>query len=235
MSPHADGAAANYLLAGLPGPDRERLSKRAEPVTLPFGEILAEPSQPLDFVYFPTEGFLSLITTIEGQPSLELGLIGSEGMLGASLILGIARSPTQVVVQGAGSALRLGADTFHGELAQAPVLEDVVKRYLFVLMGQLAQTAACAYFHRVEARLARWLLMTADRARSDTFPITHEFLAYMLGVRRAGITEAASALQRRGLIRYHRGSLTILDRHSLMATACACYAADRDLYTRTIG
>lgn len=235
MSPAADGSSANRLLAGLPEAERQRLLARAEPVTLPFGEVVAEPFQPLHHVFFPTGGFLSLITTIEGEPSLEVGLVGTEGMLGANLVLGVARSPTQAIAQGEGPALRLEAEAFQRELARAPALEGVVKRYLYVLIGQLAQTAACGYFHRVEARLARWLLMTRDRAHSDTFSITHEFLAYMLGVRRAGITEAASALQRRRLIRYHRGSLTVLDRRGLMAAACECYAADQALYTQTMG
>lgn len=232
ISTVADVPGVNRLLAALPREDRERLLDRAEPVTLAFADILAEQGGPLPRVYFPTSSFISMITTVDERSSLEVGLAGREGMLGATLVLGIQSSPTHAVVQGAGTALRMEMTALADELECCATLRSVLMRYLYVTMEQLAQTAACTRFHQVEARLARWLLMTHDRAGSDTLDITHEFLAYMLGVRRVGITGAASALQRRELIHYRRGHVTITDRGGLERAACGCYAADNAAYER---
>lgn len=226
------GPLDNRLLARLPAPARECLVANGEEVNLPFSEMLAEPDKPLCHAYFPTDSFVSLIAAVEGRPGLEVGLIGDEGMVGASLVLGAELSPTHALVQGAGPALRVEIAVLHRELEGSPALRSVLNRYVRVMLGQLVQTAVCTRFHRVEARLARWLLMTHDRAHSDSFHLTHEFMAYMLGVRRVGITGAASALQKRKLIRYRRGNVTILDRGGLEAAACGCYAADRELYSR---
>jgi CRP-like cAMP-binding protein len=151
-------------------------------------------------------------------------------MLGVSLILGVTNAPLQALVQGAGLALRLDAAEFSHALTKSAALETQLKRYLYVLMCQLAQMAACTRFHVVEARLARWLLMTRDRAGSSEFHLTQEFLAYMLGVRRAGITNAARALQKRKLIQYRRGVVTVLDGPRLTAAACECYRASAKMY-----
>jgi CRP-like cAMP-binding protein len=206
-----------------------------ETVELAFAEELSTPWQRLGHVYFPTRGFISLIMPIDGPASLEVGLVGDEGMFGVPLALGIDISPVRAVVQGAGSALRMDAARFGDELGRSPALHRKLGRYAFVRYAELAQTAACTRFHVVEARLARWLLMTQDRAHASVFHVTQEFLALMLGVRRVGVTKAAGSLQRRGLIRYSRGDITVLDRRGLRAASCGCYKADRESYDRVLG
>jgi CRP-like cAMP-binding protein len=227
--------AGNRLLEALPKSDQRRLLAGCETVELVFAGVLSTPWQHLSHVYFPTRGFISLIMPIDGPSSLEVGLVGDEGMFGVPLALGVDMSPVRAVVQGAGSALRMGAVRFRDELGRSPPLQQKIDHYAFVRYTQLAQTAACTRFHVVEARLARWLLMTQDRAHATNFHVTQEFLALMLGVRRVGVTKAASSLQRRRLIRYSRGNITVLDRRGLKAASCGCYKADRDSYARILG
>jgi CRP-like cAMP-binding protein len=227
-------AATNRLLARLPAKDHKALVGRCDHVELVFGQILDEPGKRIDHVYFPIDSYVSLITKASGEASLEVGLVGDEGMHGITLALGIDVSPLQALVQGAGPALRLSATAFRRELAARPALRRATGRYLYVLMNQLAQSAACTRFHLIEARLARWLLMTQDRAHADTFSVTHEFLAWMLGVRRVGVTGAASALQRQRLITYRRGLITVLNRRGLEAASCTCYKLNKDVYDRTL-
>lgn len=223
--------AENHLIELLPRADKARLLAICEPVQLVLSEILCEAGKPTRHVYFPTEGFISLVTLVPGHPGLEVGMVGREGMAGAQLALGIVTAPLRALVQGPGAAWRIGTAAFRQELARSTALQRSLNRYVYVLMSQLATSAACLRYHQIGPRLARWLLMTQDRADADTFHVTQEFLAYMLGVRRVGVTAAASALQRDGLIKYARGVLTVLDRSGLETAACSCYAADRQTYT----
>jgi CRP-like cAMP-binding protein len=220
----------NHLIELLPRKDRARLLAVCEPVELVLSQVLCDPGQPTRHVYFPTQGFISLVVLIEGSPGLEVGMVGREGMLGAQLALGVAVAPLHAVVQGPGVCWRIAAPAFRAELARSAALQRSLNRYLYVLMAQQAASAACLRFHLIGPRLARWLLMSQDRAHSSSFHVTHQFLAYMLGVRRVGITAAAGALQRSGLIEYHRGDLVVLDRGGLEAAACGCYAAEQQTY-----
>ncbi len=214
----------------LPRADRKHLLALCEPATLVMAEVLCEPGEPLRQVCFPIDGTVALVTRLDHHPGLEVGMVGREGMLGAPLALGVLLSPLRAVVQGPGTAWRIGADAFVAELAHSAALRHVVHGYLAACMAQLAVSAACLRFHLIGPRLARWLLMRHDRAQVDHFAVTQEFLAQLLGVRRVGITTAAGGLQRQGLIQYHRGQLRVLDRAGLEAVACSCYAADRLAY-----
>jgi CRP-like cAMP-binding protein len=223
------------LLEALPSGDRRRVVAGCETVELTFADVLYMPRERLSHVYFPTRGFISLIMPIDASASLEVGLVGNEGMFGIPLVLGVDVSPVRAVVQGAGVALRMDAAHFCREIVHSQALQREIDRYVFVHLTQLAQTAACTRFHLVEARLARWLLMTQDRAHANTFHITQEFLAFMLGVRRVGVTKAAGSLQERNLIHYSRGNITVLDRRGLKAASCGCYKADRESYDQILG
>jgi len=223
-------AIQNSLLAALPRKSYLRLAPGLAPVELVFGEVLYEAGDPIRDVYFPTQSLVSLLTVVEGHLALEVGMVGREGMVGVPLVLGADASPVRALVQGAGPALKMNAQRFRNELKASPPLQREVQRYIYAMMVQISQTAGCNRFHVVEARLARWLLMTRDRMRSGHFRMTHEFLSHMLGVRRVGVTEAASALQRRKLIEYSRGSITILDDRGLEAACCSCYQVVNDMH-----
>ena len=229
------GAAENRLLAALPEKNLVHLLADFESIDLIFADVVCLLGDRIRHVYFPTASFISLVAPVDDNAGLEVGMIGSEGMFGIGLLLGVDISPMHALVQGAGPALRMSAKQFRRALDDTPELQQGLKRYLYVLISQLAQTAACTRFHVLEARLARWLLMTRDRARSDEFYLTQDFLSHMLGVRRVGVTKAAGSLQKRKLIRYSRGVISVLDRSGLQAAACGCYLADKKTYDRILG
>ncbi len=223
-------AVQNQLINRLPRNDRLRLLAACESVQLIAGEVLYEAGAPLRHAYFPVDGFISLLTRMEDHPSLEVGMVGREGLFGASVAMGVGVAPFQALVQGPGSAWRITVAALRTELEQSAALRSNLLRYLFVVMEQMATSAACLRFHLIGPRLARWLLMSEDRAHASHFHVTHEFLASMLGVRRVGVTVAAGDLQRQGLISYHRGQVQVLSRSGLEAAACSCYARQRLAY-----
>ena len=235
MSGATPGPVINRLLGALPHAAKRRVLQSCEPVELVFGTVLSQPGERIRHVYFPINGFISLVAALEGHPSLEVGLIGDEGMLGVSLALGVDISPMRALVQGSGSALRMTAATFVDELKRNAELRRSLGRYTYVLLAQLSQTVACTCFHVLDARMARWLLMTHDRAHADQFYLTHALLSEMLGVRRSGVTRAAGRLQRKKIIRYTRGHIAVLDRKGLEQAACSCYAAVTEDYNRLLG
>lgn len=225
---------ANRLIERLPRKERRGLLTGGTLMDLAVGDILCEPDQPYRHAYFPLTGFVSLVSRVRDHQPLEIGKIGNEGMLGATLVLGIGNAPLSGIVQGAGTALRISALTLRRMLRDSPGLVRALNRYLYVSMAQLSQTTACTRFHEVEARLVRWLLMTHDRVQTDKFHVTHQSLADMLGVRRSAVTIAAGSLQRKGLVRYARGNITVLSRRGLETASCECYAATADDYSRLL-
>ena len=227
-------SAANRVLANIPAGNYQRMKAHLQPVILKFGHILYEPSEIIRHVYFPLNCLISLLTAVDKRRNLEVGMVGNEGMAGMPVFLGVGSSGVRALVQGGGNALRMTASHFRGEFARNVPLQQALFRYTHALMAQISQTAACNRFHGAEARLARWLLMTRERVGSDDFPLTHVFLAHMLGLRREGVTEAASALKRRKLINYSRGKIQILDVKALAATSCSCYQLVNSVYQRAV-
>ena len=233
--PNDTPRVANRLIGSMPGRERPRFVARCDVVELVAGDCLCDADERYDFVYFPLRGSISLLAAVEGHPALEAGRIGNEGMLGATIALGVDEAPLRAVVHGPGSALRIAADAMRDALRDHTALARSLFAYLYALVAQLAQSAACARFHPVEARLARWLLMTHDRAHADDFHATHRMLADHLGVRRSAVTIAAGALHDRELIRYSRGAIRVLARGGLEQAACGCYDAMQDDYARRFG
>jgi CRP-like cAMP-binding protein len=222
----------NHLLRALPHRDYQKLLTVLEPVKLGLGDILYESQAEIRHVYFPVDCFVSMLTTVDTGRAVEVGLIGSEGMIGVPMALGVAVSPFRAVVQGGGTAMRLRTVDFRRNFSNSSALKREVFLFTHLLMIQIAQTAACNRFHVVTQRMARWLLMTRDRVDSNEFPITQEFLALMLGVRRVGVSTAMCRLRERKLILYRRGTVTILDHAGLVAAACACYKTVKDAYNQ---
>jgi CRP-like cAMP-binding protein len=229
MPAAAPRRSANHVLAALPPAAYRRISSALEQVNLEFGTVLNDPGDALRHVYFPLDSLISLLAGVDDDDRLEVGLVGRESLSGMGLALGNPTSPVRELVQGSGLALRMPAKRFVEELERTPKMRRLVDRCIFVAMTTAMQIAACNKSHHLEARLARWLLMVRDRLGRDEFLLTQDFLARMLGVRRAGVTEAAGGLQRRKLIDYNRGKVKLLDAEGLRPVACSCYALIRKL------
>lgn len=234
MCPSIPHPIGNRLIDALPRLVRRQIAADSKVVELVLHEVLCTSGQLMRHVYFPVTGYISMLAQVDQHSMLEVGLIGDEGVFGVPIALGVDVSPQRGLVQGSGTAVRMTAAAFRRVLADSPALQRTLSRYAFVQMSQFAQAAACSRFHLIEARLARWLLITQDRAHVARFTMTQEFLAYMLGVRRAGVTQSAGALQRRGLIHYARGGVTVLDRKGLEAAACSCYESSSALHASVL-
>lgn len=228
-------AHVNRFIRAVAPANRKSFLLDCDTVQLEYLQKLAETDGDLAYAYFPTTALISQLAQQSATSGLEVALAGDEGMVGATLALGIGKSPLLVVVQGAGSSLRMGAADFVRHIARNPRLEELLRSYLYVQMVQLSRAAVCSRFHVVKQRLARWLLMMQDRTHSDEFHMTQELLASMLGVRRVGVTTAAGALQDAQLISYRRGEIRVLDRLGLEQASCSCYAADRGTYAAHAG
>jgi CRP-like cAMP-binding protein len=220
----------NGLLAALSDQEYQKLLPDLEPIPLIFGAKVFAPGEIIRHVYFPTSGIVSLLATTGESSSLEVGIVGNEGMVGVSAFMGVKTSRTLAVVQGGGSALRMRVGAFRKTLDNGSGLPLLLLSYTHSLLTQISQAAVCNRFHPIDARLARWLLMTSDRMGTDEFQVTQEFLSNMLGVRREGVNRAAGSLQRKKLVSYSRGTLTILKRAGLEAVACECYKIIKDEY-----
>ena len=214
----------NHILASLPEKESKRITNKLSPFDLIFGENIYEAGDAIDNVYFPDSGIISLLATLGGESVLEVGIVGVDGVVGLSAFLGTLKSRGRAIVQGEGVAQKMTTANFLDECEASPALSKLLRQYTHSLLTQIAQSAVCYRFHKIDARLARWLLMTADCMISEEFRLTHDFLSYMLGVRREGVSNAASQLQKQGIIHYSRGNIEILDRKSLEAAACPCYA-----------
>ena len=221
---------ANRMLDALPKQEYQRLLRKLEPFPLVFGEIIYEPGDQIRHIYFPNHGIVSLLASVGDQSTLEVGLVGSEGMVGAPVILGVMTSHYRAVVQGAGSAWRMKATSLRKETANGGSLSRLLQLYMHSLLTQVSQSAVCNRYHSIDARLARWLLMTSDRMGTDEYQLTQEFLSNMLGVRREGVNKAAGILQRKKLIVYSRGTLKILNRAGVEAISCPCYRIIKQEY-----
>lgn len=234
MSQRDRNLVGNKLLAALPSSEYQRLLPHLETVPLPYKQTLYQPNEPIQHVYFPNRGVISLINVMEDGGAIEVATIGNEGMIGVPVLLGADRVPAETFMQVPGDGLRMKVDVFKREVTPGSPSYNLLLRYTQALIDQISQSAACNRLHSVEERCCRWLLLTQDRVDSDKFPMTHEFLAQMLGVRRASVSEVAATLQKAGLISYHRGQMTILDRKGLEAGSCECYLVITKEYARLL-
>jgi CRP-like cAMP-binding protein len=225
----------NRILNALPPDEYERLSQHLEPVELPLRKVLYRPDQPITHVYFPTRGTVSVVSVFYDGGTVEVGMVGNEGMFGVNVFLGSVSTPLEAVVQLPGEGFRMWADVLRREFKNGGQLQDLLLRYTQAFIMQVAQNAACNRAHHVEGQMAKWLLMCQDRAHSPELELTHEFIATMLGIRRPGITEAAGLLRSKGLINYVRGRVQVIDREGLEAVSCECYSLVKKEFDRLVG
>jgi CRP-like cAMP-binding protein len=225
---------ANRILNALSRDEYERLAPHLEYVKMSLGEVLYHPDQPITHVYFPNSGTVSIVSSFADGETVEVGMVGNEGMFGVCVFLGSIRTPLLAQVQLAGDGLRMRAEMLKREFSMGGQLHDLLLRYTQAFITQIAQTAACNRAHGVDSRLAKWLLMCQDRAHSQELGLTHEFIATMLGTRRAGVSVSAGKLQKEGLISYKRGHVTIVDRKGLEAVSCECYPIVKKEFARLL-
>ena len=222
----------NRLLARLPRQEYQRLFPRLQPVQLALKYVLYEVRSSIDYAYFPNRGVISALTVMEDGRAIEVATIGDEGMVGLPLLVGAKTTANRMIVQVPGEALRMAEDVLREEVSRDSALRRLLVLYHTAFLAQVSQAVACNGLHSVYQRCCRWLLMTQDRAHSDVFPMTHEFLAEMLGVRRSTVSEVLEPFQEKGLIRYSRGRFTVLDRDGLMAGSCECYRRINEEFAR---
>ena len=225
----------NRLLAALPEAEYQRLVPHLERVPLPLAQVFHKRGESIEYVYFPQGAIVSLISTAKEGSNVEVGLVGNEGMVGIPAVLGDNIATITAMVQLAGSGMRMEASVLKSEFGRGGVLQSLLLRYTQALYALASQNAVCNRLHQLDERLARWLLLVCDLVGSNELPLTHEFISKMLGVRRAGVSEAAKSLQQAGLIRYHRGRISILNRHKLEAASCSCYGIIKGEYARLLG
>ncbi|WP_414515160.1 Crp/Fnr family transcriptional regulator [Nostoc sp. PCC 9305] len=225
----------NKLLAALPDSDYQRIFPYLKLVPLQVQQILYEAAEPITQVYFPDKAMVSIVTTMEDGSTAEVGIVSNEGMVGIPVILGDNTTTTTAFVQIAGAAMQINADVLRAEFNRGGAIKNLLLCYVQAVYSELAQGAACNRLHTLEERLARWLLTVSERLESEDFPLTHEFISQMLGVRRSGVTVAASTLSRAGMIAYQRGHISILNREDLEATSCECYQVIQKEFARLLG
>jgi CRP-like cAMP-binding protein len=232
---HTDDAHMNHLIAALPPDEFNRLKSNLEPVSLPLGEVIYESGEQLDYIYFPTTAIISLLYIMENGSTAEIGMAGNDGLVGIALYMGGSTTPSRAIVQSAGNAFRMPSRALNDEFSLGGVFQKILLRYTQSLMTQISQTAVCNRLHSVENQLCRWLLINHDLLQTNKLIMTHDLIANMLGVRREGVSIAAGHLQQQGLIKYVRGTITMLDRDALERSACECYRVVKDEYDRLLG
>jgi CRP-like cAMP-binding protein len=225
----------NKLLAALPSNDYERLVPHLKLVSLPTRQVIYEPGEPITHIYFPQNAVISIVTSMKDGSTVEVGIVSNEGMVGIPVILGGKATTTKAFVQIGGAGMQIEADVLRAEFNRGGAIQNLLLRYVRAIYTELTQNCACNRLHALEERLARWLLTVSDRLQSEDFPLTQEFIAQMLGVRRSGVTVAASTLSRAGMISYQRGQINILNREDLEATSCECYRVIGNEFARLLG
>ncbi len=232
---HTDDARLNHLLAELPAAEFNRLQENLDPVRLKLGEVIYESGEQLEYIYFPTTAIISLLYIMENGSTAEIGMAGNDGLVGIALYMGGSTTPNRAVVQSAGNAFRLRSKALKFEFGLGGTFQNILLRYTQYLVTQISQTAVCNRLHSVEQQLCRWLLINHDLLQSNKLVMTHDLIANMLGVRREGVSIAAGHLQDKKIIKYVRGTITMLDRPGLEAAACECYGVVKEEYDRLLG